>query len=102
MIRIPRWLTLVLVMILFVGLAGTALAEECKCKIKSIQPDRDQLVCTDDQGKTMTFKLDNNAKLRLNDRDIKLNELKEGDEVTVVYDKQGFSMIAKEVRCDRK
>src|SRR5262245_659744 len=74
MVRLPQWLTLLLVLGFLVGLATPALAEEIKCKIQRLAPDKDQLVCTDTTGKTMTFQMDTNAKIRVNDRDVRLNE----------------------------
>ena len=64
--------------------------------------DKNQFVLTDKDGKDLTFKMDDNAKIRLNDKDSKLNDLKEGDEITVTYEKKGDRMIASEVRCERK
>jgi Cu/Ag efflux protein CusF len=100
--RVPKWFVLVLVLVFLLGLAAPVLAEEVKGKIKSVDADKNQFVLTDKDGKDLTFKMDDNAKIRLNDKDSKLNDLKEGDEITVTYEKKGDRMIASEVRCERK
>jgi Cu/Ag efflux protein CusF len=102
MIRVPRWLVIVLALVLVVGLAAPALAAEAKGKIKSISPDSKELVLTDDNGKDWTFQIDDSAKVRLADKDVKLQDLKEGDQATVTYQKQGAKMIATEIRCEKK
>ncbi len=100
--RVPKWFVLVLVLVFLLGLAAPVLAEEVKGKIKSVDADKNQFVLTDKDAKDLTFKMDDNAKIRLNDKDSKLNDLKEGDEITVTYEKKGDRMIASEVRCERK
>jgi Cu/Ag efflux protein CusF len=100
--RVPKWFLLVLVMLFLLGLAGPVMAEEAKGKIKSVDADKSQFVLTDKDGKDWTFKMDDNAKIRLNDKDSKVNDLKEGDEVTVTFEKKGDRMIASEVKCERK
>ena len=100
--RVPKWFLLVLALVFLLGLAAPVLADEAKGKIKSVDADKSQFVVTDKDGKDWTFKMDDNAKIRLNDKDSKLNDLKEGDEVTVTYEKKGDQMIASEVRCERK
>jgi Cu/Ag efflux protein CusF len=100
--RVPKWFLLVLALVFLLGLAAPVLADEAKGKIKSVDADKSQFVVTDKDGKDWTFKMDDNAKIRLNDKDSKLNDLKEGDEVKVTYEKKADQMIASEVRCERK
>jgi hypothetical protein len=101
--RLPKWLALVLVLGCVLGLATPVLAaEETKGKIKSVTADKNEFVFTDNNGKDWSFQMDDNAKIRLNDKDSKLGDLKAGDEVTVTYEKKGDRLIAKEVRCDKK
>jgi len=45
--------------------------------------------------------LDEDAKIQLNDKEIKLKELKKGDEITVTYEKKGGKLIASKVECKR-
>ncbi|TMQ35302.1 MAG: hypothetical protein E6K70_03005 [Planctomycetota bacterium] len=100
--RLPKWLMLVLVMVFMLGLVAPVLAEDTKGKIKTITADKNEFVFTDSQGKDWTFHMDDNAKIKLNDKDSKLKDLKEGDEVTVTYKKDGDKLIATEVRCEKK
>jgi len=102
MIRIPKWFVLVLVLTFLLGPVAPVLADDTKGKIKSINADKSEFVLTDKDGKDWTFKMDDNAKIRLNDKDSKLNDLKEGDEIKVTYDKKGDQLIAKEIHCERK
>jgi hypothetical protein len=102
MIRLPRWSVVLLALVLFLGLASPALAAEVKGKIKSINADKNEFVLTDSDDKDMTFQVDDEGKVRLNDKDSKLQDLKRGDEVTVVYEKKGDKLMAKEIRCKRE
>ncbi len=103
MLRMPKWILIVLALTLMVGLVGSALAadETAKGKIKRISPDRKELVVTDNTGKDLTFQLEDNAKVRLADKDVRLNDLKEGDQVEVKYEKKGDKMMAKEITAKR-
>jgi Cu/Ag efflux protein CusF len=102
MMRLPKSLLVVLVLALFLGLVSPALAAEAKGKIKTINADKNEFVVTDTDGKDWTFTLSDEAKVRLNDQDKKLSDLKEGDEVTVTYEKKDDKMMVSNIRCDRK
>jgi hypothetical protein len=41
------------------------------------------------------------GKVRLGDKDVKLNDIKKGDEVTVTFEKKGDKLIATEIKCKR-
>ena len=101
MVRSPKWLVVVLALACLVVFSAPALAAETTGKIKSIDADKNEFVFTDKDGKDWTFTMDTNAKIRLADKDVKLGELKKGDEVTVTYEKQGEKLIAKELKCKR-
>jgi Cu/Ag efflux protein CusF len=102
MIR-TKWLFVVLALALVVILAAPALAAETvKGQIKKVTPDTKQFVLTDKDGKEWTFEMDEAAKVRLADKDVKLEDLKPGDEAEVTYEKKGDKFIAQEVRCQRK
>jgi len=100
-----RWLTsilMVLALALLLGTASTALAaEKATGKIKSVTADKQEFVLTDKDGKDWTFRMDDNAKIRLNDKNAELKELKTGDEVEVTYTKKGDQLIATQVTCKR-
>jgi len=102
MVRLPKWFVVVLALIVLVGLAMPVLADETKGKIKSVSADKKEFVFSDKDGKDWTFQMAEDAKIKLGDKDIKLNELKAGDEVTVTYKKVGDNLIASEVLCERK
>jgi hypothetical protein len=87
---------------LVVGLASPALAAEAKGKVKSVTADMKEFVVTDKDGKDWTFTLGDDAKIRLGDKELRLNELKVDDEVTFTYERKGDKMTATEIRCERK
>jgi hypothetical protein len=102
MVRVPKWLVVVIALAFVVGLAMPALAADTKGKIKSVAADKNEFVMTDKDGKDWNFQLDKDAKVRLGTKESKLDELKPNDEVEVTYAKQGDLLIAKEIRCTRK
>jgi Cu/Ag efflux protein CusF len=102
MIRSTKWLMVVVALGIVVGLASPAHADETKGKIKTITADTNQFVFIDKDGKDWTFQMDKNAKIQVGTKNIKLDELKVGDKVTVTYDRVGDKLIAKEVKCDRE
>jgi hypothetical protein len=67
-----------------------------------VTADKNEFVLTDSNNKDWTFHMDKDAKIRLADKDIKLADLKEGDEVEVKYEKKGDQMVAKEITAKRK
>jgi hypothetical protein len=70
--------------------------------VKTFDADKKQLVLTDPNGKEWTFHIGSDAKVRLNDKESKVSDLKLGDKVTVVYDKKGDEMTAKDLCVSRK
>jgi hypothetical protein len=104
MIRVPKWLVIALCFAVFLMWAGPASAAEemAKGKIKTLTADKNEFVLTDANGKDWTFQMERDAKIRLNNEDSKLDQLKEGDEVRVTYEKLGDKFVAKEIRCTRK
>jgi hypothetical protein len=102
MIRLPKWLLVMFAVAVLVALATPVLAEEAKGKIKSVSADKKQFVVTDNGGKDLEFTLTDEGKVMLGDKDIKLNELKEGDQVTITYEKKDDKMIASEVKARRE
>jgi Cu/Ag efflux protein CusF len=101
MVRSTKWLVVVLALGIVAGLAAPVYADETKGKIKSITAATNEFVFTDNDGKDWTFQMDKNGKVQLGTKNVKLDDLKAGDKVTVVYDKQGDKLIAKEIRCER-
>jgi hypothetical protein len=101
-IRLPKWLLVVLALTLLVGLAAPVLADEARGKIQSVNADKNEFVVTDNNAKDWTFQMDPDAKVRLNDQDKKLSDLKKGDEVRVTYQKKGEKLVCTQIRCERK
>jgi Cu/Ag efflux protein CusF len=77
-------------------------AELGRGSVKTFDADKKQLVLTDPNGKDWTFTIANDAKVRVNDKDSKVSDLKLGDKVTVVFDKKGDEMTARDLCADRK
>ncbi len=103
MIRMPKWIVPMLALAVVVGLTGALLAAEtAKGKIKSVNADKKEFVVTDKNDKDLTFHMDAAGKITLADKEVKLDELKKGDEVEVKYEKDGDKMIAKEIKVERK
>jgi hypothetical protein len=102
MIRLPKFILGVLVLVLLLGLAMPALAAEAKGKIKTVTPDKNEFVLTDANQKDWTMKLQQGGKVFVNDKEGKLSDLQAGDEVIVTYAKEGENLNATEIRCTRK
>ncbi len=103
MIRMPKWIVPMLALAVVVGLTGALLAAEtAKGKIKSVNADKKEFVVTDKNDKDFTFLMDAAGKITLADKEVKLDELKKGDEVEIKYEKDGDKMIAKEIKVERK
>lgn len=96
--RLLTSLVVVLAIALLLGTASTALAADTATgKIKSVNPTKQQFVLTDKNGKDWIFRMDDNAKVRLNDKAAELRQLKPGDQVDVTYTKKGDRLIATQV-----
>src|SRR5262249_17379116 len=89
MVRLPKWLPVVLCFALLVGLTTRAYGAEATArgKIKSIEAEKKQFVLTDLNGKDWTFTLAENPTIRAADKEAKFTDLKAGDDVSIVYDK---------------
>ncbi len=82
-----------LALVLLAGLIGRVLADEAKGKIKSVRPAVRTLVL-DISGKDLALEVHPKAKITLSGKAGTLMDLKNGDPVTVHYDKQGEKTIA--------
>jgi len=92
MIRLPKWVLVVLALALVFGLTAPACAAS---KIKAVTPDTKQFVATDKEGKDTTYKLADNARIITpSDPNAKLSDLKTGQEVTIAYEKRGDEYLA--------
>jgi Cu/Ag efflux protein CusF len=102
MTRLSKWFLALVALSLLAGLTTAAVASEAKGKIKSVTADKNEFVVTDQDGKNWEFTMTEDGKIRLGDKDVKLNELKEGDEVTVTYDKKDGKLMVSEIKCKRE
>jgi len=76
-------------------------AELAQGRIKSLGADNNQFVLTDNNGKDWTFRADANARVRVNDKDGKLADLKAGDDAVIAYNRQGDQFQARDVEAER-
>ena len=79
-----------------------ASAADAKGKVKSVTADRSEVVMADDAGKNWTITAAKDCKVRLNDKDSKLEDLQADDEITVTYEKDGDKLLARSIRATRK
>ena len=102
MLRPPKWFLIVLAMTLLLAVAAPVLADEVKGKIKSITADKREFTVTDSDGKNHEFVLNEDGKVKLGDKDSKLNDLKEGNEVTITYEKKDGKLMVSEIKCKKE
>jgi len=101
MIRLPKCFAALLALGLLASLATPALAEEySKGTVKRIDAGRDEIILKGVLSDTI-FHMDKGAWVLIDGRKSKLADLKEGDKVTVEYNKKGSDMLATAVRCLR-
>jgi hypothetical protein len=101
MIRLPKWLIALLAIVVLLGLTNAVMAKEAKGTIEKVSADKKELVIKDADGKELTFTMDDDAKIQLGDKDVKLGDLKPGEEVTVTFEEKGGKLIASKVLCKK-
>ncbi len=80
---------------------GAQSTEVARGHIQRVTADQNQFILKDKNNKEWTIHLTRDAKIRLNDREGKLADLKEGDEVAIFYEKQGDMLMACDVLSNR-
>ena len=85
---------------LVLGLAGVGLADEAKGKFKEALADKETFVITED-AQDRTYQLGANAKILINDRASRMDDLKAGDNVTVTWQLQNDRRVASMITCKR-
>jgi hypothetical protein len=85
---------------LALGMASVGLAEDSKGKFKEALADKETFVVTED-GQDRTYQLDAKAKILINDRESRLNDLKAGDNVTVTWQLRNDRRVASMIACKR-
>jgi uncharacterized surface anchored protein len=91
-----------LALVFVLCLTVSAFAADTKGKLKSVEAAKNQFVLTDANGKEWTITLAKDAKIIINDKEAKLADLKNGEEIDVTYEKQGDGFMASAVRATRK
>ena len=102
MMRLSKCGALVFVVVLLLGVAAPALAGETRGKIKKVEADKFEFVLETDAGKTMTFMMDEDAQVIINDQQATLADLRPGDVVRIAGRQDGNQWMAIEIRCRRE
>jgi hypothetical protein len=100
---IPKMLVGAVLIALFVNpnVAVALAPTETKGTVLAVFPDRQALMVTDDNGGNITFVLDYQGKVIMDQRPAKLEDLLPGDHVRVLHDTQGERQVASEIHCRR-
>jgi hypothetical protein len=91
----------VLILIVLAALAMPILAAETKGRITKVRPEKNEFVLTENV-KDLTFQLNKDGKVFINDKESKLADLRAGDEAMVTYTRIGQQLNASVIRCVRK
>jgi len=97
--RSHKWLLAPLALAIAAFLSMSARADEAKAgaanrsdnqdtvkgKVQSVNADQNQIVVRDENDHNMTFRIAKDAKVRVNDKEARAADLKEGDEVSVSF-----------------
>jgi len=67
-------------------------------QITKLSADQNQFTLKDPNGKEWMFQVTQNAKVRVNDKEARLADLKIGDDVTIFYEKQNDQLMARDIR----
>lgn len=102
MFRLSKVSLGMLVAVLLLVLASPVWAGDAKGKVKSVDPDKQEVVITDDDAKNWTFHLDKDAKVFLNDKETKLADLQPGAEASITFEKKADKLMASVIRCTKK
>jgi Cu/Ag efflux protein CusF len=70
-------------------------------QIRKVAPDQNQITIRDESGKELTFHIERDAKLRLNDKECRLGDLQTGDHVSIMFEKRDEALQARDIRSER-
>ena len=89
---------------LLVGLTTPVFAGgEIKGKVMSVDPDNLSFVIeTANKGRVLPFELDEDASVFINNQEKSIQELKAGDDVSIVHRRYGDKWYAIVIRCERQ
>lgn len=88
-------------LMLLLCLTVSASANETKGTIRSVKTDKQEIVLMGILSDT-TYELNKDAKVCLDGKQAKLDDLRKGDRVTINFEKSGDRLMASEVRALRK
>jgi len=86
---------------ILVGLAIPALADEAHGNVMAVHMDKHQIVVMDSTARAKTFELAKDCMVLINNQPAQLTDLKTGDAVSVIFERQEEMLTAHEVRCNR-
>ena len=92
-----KWIGAILAVAMVVVLVSPVFAIEARGRIKSIDNDKNEMTMTTSDNKTLTFRFKEDVKVKLNDGNKKLSDLKAGDEVTVTYERVGENLNVSQI-----
>jgi len=81
---------------------GDQACEFATGRVQRASADNNQLVLKGHDGQERTFQVAQNARVRANDKDAKLADLKEGDHAVVAFSKQGDQLAAREIMAEHE
>jgi ribosomal 50S subunit-recycling heat shock protein len=92
-----KGLAAILAVVMLVLVAAPALAIEAKGKVKSIDTANNELCITTTDDKELKFRFKENIRVKLNDSNQKLSDLKVGDSITVNYTGEGDTLRVSDI-----
>src|SRR5262245_52224813 len=100
MFRFRNLFCAVFALAMLLTVASVARADEMNGKVQSVDTDRMQVVVK--VGNTnMTFNMDEDAQVLINNQTAQLQDLVAGDRVTIVHREEAGHRMAIEIRCER-
>jgi biopolymer transport protein ExbD len=100
--RLPMLsLAVVLLTLFVVAVSAAAPAEEIRGKIASVDPSQFGFVLQTSKNEKVTFQMDEDAQVYVNDEEASLADVKVGDRASVVYRQDGDTYLAIELHCRR-
>jgi len=101
-LTVKTLLAILLIVLLVLSQSAFAVpTTEVKGTVLAVFPDQQSLIVSADSGGNLTFVLDKQGKVFLDERPGKLADLQPGDYVTVIHDLQGERLLAMEIHCRR-
>jgi len=97
--RLPK-LGLAAMLVLLLS-AASARADYATGTVTELFPDQMQFVIIDHEGKMLTFKMDEDAQVYIDDRPAVLEDVMTGDRVEIIYRVEEADLLAIEVRITR-